>query len=111
MAHLDRLFVFKARLTSELPIVNLGHFAREELEALAKQWDAVIGQAQETPERRAVIVLLITIGQRGIDSVSPPDPRPNHNDDHALQKSIVRCHVRLAPSLQISRPSMLKIAG
>jgi len=29
-----------------LPIVNLGHFAREELEALAKQWDAVIGQAK-----------------------------------------------------------------
>ena len=44
--HLDRLFVLKARLTSELPIVNLGHFAREELEALAKQWDAVIGQAK-----------------------------------------------------------------
>ena len=55
--HLDGVFVLKALLAPELPIVDLASLMDDELEALGASWEKVVDEAQQTPGAGPVLRL------------------------------------------------------
>ncbi len=110
--HLDGLFVLKALIAPDLPIVNLP-LTEPEISNIGKQWQKAIKEAQKTPKGRARIALAITIGQwpawGGPGKAPIPEPDPNNVRD--LQESMYQSLLKLLPSKQTFGTSMLEQAA
>lgn len=110
--HLDGLFVLKALLAPDLPIVGLGDLNKEEMDALGSKWEAVVKKAQQTPEGKARIALAITIGQwPAWGSRGKSIPQPDTNNTKELQQSMYESIVRLVPSKKTWGTVMIENAG
>lgn len=109
---LDGLFVLKALIAPELPIVDLP-IGGDEIKVIGEKWQQAIKEAQETPEGRARIALAMTIGQwpawggPGKAPVSEPDS----SDANALQESMYLSLVRLLPSQRIFGTTMIELSA
>ncbi len=107
--HLDGLFVLKALLAPDLPIVNLP-IDDPEISEIGAAWQQAINKAQQTPEGRARLALAMTIGQWpawGGPGESPV-PEPDPSDIQALQESMYRSLIVLLPSKTTFGTSMLE---
>ncbi|MBU2945507.1 alpha/beta hydrolase [Zobellia uliginosa] len=107
--HLDGLFVLKALIAPELPIVNLP-LTDPEISKIASDWEKAIKNAQQTPEGRARIALAITIGQWPAwgGPGKAPIPEPDANNANDLQESMYQSLLKLLPSKQTFGTSMLE---
>lgn len=110
--HMDALFVLKALIAPELPIVDLP-LNGDELKKLEIKWQDAIKQAQETTEGRARITLAFTIGQwpawGGPGKSTGKEPDPNNSKE--LQESMYLSLLKLLPSNGTFGTGMLEQAG
>jgi len=110
--HLDAMFVLKALLAPELPIVDIP-LRGKETERITLVWKKVVEEAQQTPEGRARIALAITIGQwpawggKGNAPVQNPDP----NNTEELQLSMYYSLLGLLPSRGTFGTNMIELAA
>ncbi|CAM4217341.1 alpha/beta hydrolase [Zobellia roscoffensis] len=107
--HLDGLFVLKALIAPDLPIVNLP-LTEPEISIIGTKWQKAIKNAQKTPEGRARIALAITIGQWPAwgGPGKAPIPEPDANNANDLQESMYQSLLKLLPSKQTFGTSMLE---
>ena len=110
--HLDALFVLKALLAPELPILEIP-LKGAEMQSIAKDWENVVKVAQKTPEGRARIALAITIGQWQAwgGKGEAPVPNPNLNNTIELQNSMYESLVRLLPNRGTFGTTMIELAA
>lgn len=110
--HLDGLFVLKALIAPELPIVDLP-LRNPEISEIADAWKKAIKDAQQTPEGRAQIALAITIGQWPAwgGPGREPLPQPDSEDVKALQESMYQSLLMLLPSRATFGTGMLEKSG
>lgn len=107
--HLDGLFVLKALIAPELPIVGLP-LKGAIIEEAEIKWQKAIKEAQLTPEGRARIALAITIGQWPAWGAAWMEqfPQPDLNNAEELQESMYKCLVKLLPSQKAFGTGMLE---
>ncbi|WP_282134023.1 alpha/beta hydrolase [Seonamhaeicola maritimus] len=110
--HLDGLFVLKALLAPELPILDIP-LKGLEMQKIAQDWQEVVRAAQQTPEGRARIALAITIGQWQAwgGKGEAPVPNPNLKNTMELQKSMYESLVGLLPSRGTFGTTMIELAA
>ncbi|WP_282037921.1 alpha/beta hydrolase family protein [Saccharicrinis aurantiacus] len=110
--HLDGLFVLKALIAPELPIIDLPLY-NPEIGEVEKKWKEAISEAQKTPEGRARIALAITIGQWPAwgGPGEAPHYAPNEDDYLALQESMFNSLFMLLPSQGTFGTTMLELSG
>ena len=110
--HLDAMFVLKALLAPELPIVDIP-IKGDETDRIATEWKKAVQQAQQTPEGRARIALAITIGQWpawGGPGQAPVDA-PDLNNVQGLQESMYQSLMPLLPRRGTFGTTMIELAA
>lgn len=110
--HLDGLFVLKALLAPELPIVDLPLDGMK-MKAIAAAWQNAIREAQKTEEGRARIALAMTIGQWPAwgGPGKAPVPEPNPNNVNELQESMYQSLLPLLPRRGTFGTTMIELAA
>ncbi|GAF05529.1 O-phthalyl amidase [Saccharicrinis fermentans DSM 9555 = JCM 21142] len=110
--HLDALFVLKALLAPELPIVDIP-LRGAETDKIAAAWKKAIDEAQQTPGGRARIALAITIGQWPAwgGPGKAPSEAPDLNNTKELQESMYQSLIRLLPRKGTFGTTMIELAA
>lgn len=102
--HLDALFVLKALIAPELPIVSLP-MGGDELKVIGDQWKLAIEDAQKTAIGRAHIALAFTIGQWPVCHQAEADAYAQ------IQRSMYEDLLNLVPSERTFGTTMLEEAS
>lgn len=111
-SYLDALFVLKALIAPDLPIVGFP-LKDPEKSKMREAWKKAIKKAQQTSEGKARIALALTIGQwpawGGYGQASYPEP--NVHDIEKLQESMFDAVLRRLPAGELGGYTMLERAA
>jgi len=110
--HLDGLFILKALIAPELPIVDLP-LEEPEIGQIAAAWQEAVRDVQRTPKGRALIALAMTGGQWAPwgGPGEAPIAEPDAADVRAVQESMCQSLLMLLPSQVTFGTGMLEQSG